>query len=866
MKYFCINSLFALLTFSLVSGNVEMNGELNYEVHLGSPELTFNQVFPQNESELTSLDLNPGIDPEGDYIGELIYSNDGSYLFVSNRMTDNITVFDATNQNLIENIEVGDYPQYMAVTDSLLIVSCAFSDEVYVIGLDDFTVDTVFTLTPGIQPWTVKVHPQGNFAYVACDISNTLEIFRLDSFSHYLTVNEFPIALITYGWGSENGRNFVNFTSFDLTLDGQCIVAGDWEDTLFFYNTTSGNIDSFIPGIPDCPIVRISGDGSRAVAVSLTNPAVLYRIDIANFQKTDSVVLTGHTISMAYDVAVNEDGSKALVGINGNQSALIRFNSSDFVTFSSTYTPFWLGVSPDHSLAISGQYRFSIIDFNSETMLGQYQGNSMNSGSVSPINYQAAGFDPTRHEGIYWYDYTTPSSPSYTGTTVSGEYPEGDAPRRVAITPDGNKAIITNVLSGNATIIDLQNYTIDTIIDMGDRVQNVSITSNSQWALVCTFEGNSVKLIDLTNNQVVADVYTGTRAGVISISPDDQYALVGNISANTVSILSVDGASTYKLGDVYPGTIGVSWAAYGVSSDVEVSPQNNCGLVAVSFDDLVKVIDLSSASIVASLPAGDFPLQIAFDSSGNYAAITNYFSDNITIMEINGDSSSVVGTFSYGESPLRLAYCEYNDQMGIGHYTSKTVVMIDPRTGAYLHTYDYGSYGNLIQVGFDSWGKPIVLTTSDGNNPGHLIRDSIAVVMPATPAYFDFSDFVDKAVVVMPGPDYATVIQYDPVGVQEIVNIPLNCGQLQFRTIHNLNSGEVTIKFNLDYPQYINLNIYDEGGRNIQHLKGGWLNSGDHCFSWDIRNCPQRLICPGNYFILLNSDQGSASAKISLIR
>ncbi|KQC11713.1 MAG: hypothetical protein APR63_04015 [Desulfuromonas sp. SDB] len=866
MKFICIGVISAVIAFSSASENIEVNSDLNFQLHRGSPQLTFTEIFPHYHSELTQMDLNPGIYPEGDYIGELIFSNDGSYLFVSNRMTDNITVFDATTMNLIDNIEVGDYPQYMAATDSLLIVTCAFSDEVYVIGLDNFAVDTVFTLSSGIQPWTVKIHPDGNYAFVACDISNTLEIFRLDSFSHYMTVNEFPIALITYGWGSENGRNFVNFTSFDLTPDGQYILVGDWEDTLFYYNTSSGNIDSFIPGIPDCPILRISGDGSSAVAVSLTNPAVLYRIDIASFQKTDSVVLTSHTISMAYDVAVNEDGSKAFVGINGNQSALIRFNSSDFITFSSTYTPFWLGVSPDHSLAISGQYRFSIIDFNSETMLGQYQGNSMNRGAVSPVDYQAAGFDPTRHEGIYWYDYSNPSSPSYTGTTVSGEYPEGDAPRRVAITPDGNKAIITNVLSDNATIIDLQDYTVDTIINMGDRVQDVAITSNSQWALVCTFEGNSVKVIDLTNNEVVADVYTGTRAGVISISPDDQNAYVGNISANTVSILSVNGSSTYKIGDVYPGTIGVSWAAYGVSSDVEASPHGSCGLVAVSFDDSVKVIDLNSASIVASLPSGDFPLQIAFDSSGNYATVTNYFSDNVTIMEINGDSSSVVGTFGYGESPLRLAYCDYNDQMGIGHYTSKTVVMINPRTGAYLHTYDYGSYGNLIQVDFDRWGKPVVLTTSDGNNPGHLIKDSIAVVLPATPAYFAFNDSVNKAVVAMPGPDYATVIQYDPVGVQEIVNIPLNSGQLQFRTIHNLNSGEVTIRFNLDYPQYIDLNIYDEGGRNIRCLQRGWLNSGDHCFSWNIRNCQEWTICPGNYFIMFNSDQGKASAKISVIR
>ena len=76
-------------------------------------------------------------------------------------------------------------------------------------------------------------------------------------------------------------------------------------------------------------------------------------------------MLTGQTLA-TYDVVTNMDGSKAFLGIGNNSSAIVRFESADYITFTQTYTPFWMGVSADHQYAVSGQYRFSIIDFETD--------------------------------------------------------------------------------------------------------------------------------------------------------------------------------------------------------------------------------------------------------------------------------------------------------------------------------------------------------------------------------------------------------------------------------------------------------------------------------------------------------------------
>lgn len=861
--YFVLSMMISMfLPFSITVGDVDVLGEPEIQCREVTPGTTINDLFTNEAFLYDQFDVDPGIDPEGDYLGWIVFTRDGERVIVTNRLTDNITIFDWASMNVLANVDVGDYPGGLAVTDSHIVVACAFSDEVYIIGLDDYSIDTVFVLPVGQQPWVVRTSPDGSRAYVACDISNTCEIFNLQTYTHEFTIVDFPVALVSYGWNSENGRNGVTFTNFEVTRDGAHLIVGDWEDTLFFYDAMSGAVDDFIVGVPDCPVVGLSGDGSRAVAVSLTNPAVLHQVDLTSHTVTSSVTITGHTISMAYEVAVNFDGSKAYVGVSNNESALARFATSDFVLFSQTYTAYWIGTSPDHSLAISGQYRFSIIDFASETMIGQYQGNTQYRGAVSPVGTRVVGFDPYRHEGVYFYDYANPAAPQYRGTTNSGDEPEGDAPRRIAITPDGTKAIVTNVLSDNITIIDLASYLVDTIIPIGDRVQNVAITADGLYAVICGFNTNSVQILDLATNEIVADVPTNTRSGVVSISPDDHYAYIGNISSNTVSVVELAGAASSEIAEMGCGVIGVVWAAYGVSSDVEINPAGDYVLVAASFDNQVKVIDTVTNTVVASITVGEFPIQIDFDSSGYYATITNAFSDDFSIIHVDGASSSLVGTFAGGDYPMRLAYNAIQDEMGIGHYLAKTLVHVNPRTGGVISTDYYTSYGSLIQVIFDEFGEPIVLTGPITGAAGHLHRGTDVIPLPAAPSYFDYSPIVQKAAVAMPGPDFVTVIEWEGPAVKEVVTIPLT-GSAKIRApAPNPCRDRLTIHMEIPQPRIMSASVYDVIGRKIIDLVHDLPVSGLFDLTWSGRDEMGRRINPGVYQIVITIGSSRWTKKV----
>jgi YVTN family beta-propeller protein len=598
-------------------------------------------------------------------------------------------------------------------------------------------------------------------AYVACDIVDDLIAINLQSLEIEYTIDDFPIFLLTYSWVSTGGRSSFKFTRFKVSGDGNYLIAGNAENEVIYFDAENGSVDYAIDNIPNCKVVGLSGDGNKTIALSDNNGLLTaFQIDNTTFTITGTVEVTGYYLS-TYEVGVNPDGTKAYAGISNNSSAILRFETSDFVTFTQTYTAFWIGTSSDHNFAVSGQNRFSIIDFENEAISDNNWGNSQSFGCVSPAEFYVAGYDPLRYEGIYFYDCTDPYDIEFKGKELSGMPPDGDTPYRIAISPDGTKAVTTNSISHNTTVIDLATYSVDTIISLGESSDAIAISNNSQFAVLGGYDLNTIKIIDLTTMEFVTSVQCGQRPLMVNISPDDQYAYIGNLKGNSVSFVELDGASSNEIIEIPTGTIGLSWVAYGTRSSVELDPTGQFVLVAASFEDQVQVIDIATQQIVANLPVGTFPLKIAFNNTGEYAAVTNYNSNSYSIIHLDGASSSVVGTFTgNGNNPMRLTYNQENDEFGIVNYDSKTVSNVNPETGDVNSTDYYSQFGNPIMIDYDIEGKPLVLCLSS-DVPGYLVRDGVGIELPASPSYFDYCAETHTAVVCMPGPDYVSVIEFD---------------------------------------------------------------------------------------------------------
>jgi YVTN family beta-propeller protein len=828
-------------------------GEPRTVVRVAEPGQTLADIMTR--FDYVKTDVDPGVEPEGDYLDRAVFTPDGGKVVVSNRMTGNITVFDWATMAVETTLAVGSYPAGMAATDHLLVIARPFADSVTIVRLADWAV--VARLPSGAQPWVVRTSPDGTRAYVACDISNSCEVYDLAGLAHVATLADFPCYLVTVSWNSENGRFHADFNGFEVTPDGNHLVVPDTGNFIYWVDTGTGAKVDTVAGIGRCWFVRYSGDSTRLVTARYSTPCVALQLDVAGRAVTDSVVIAGYALS-TIDAAVSADGSRAFLGTGNNTCTLVDFAAGSFTTFSQTYTAFWLGTSPDHSLAISGQYRFSVIDFATGTMRGQHQGNSQSVGAVAPVGTRAVSFDPHRHEGVYFYDYANPT-PVYRGTTSSGGAPEGDAPHRVAVSPDGRRVVATNVLSDNLSIIDPATAAVVAVLPLGDRPQDIAFTSDSRWAVAAGLNGNAVAVVDLADNSATTLAVPGGPATVI-ITPGDSFACVGNIGANTVSVIRLDGAASHVIATIPCGEIGVVWAAYGVWSGLGVSPEGRHLLVAVSFEDLVRVIDTGTWSVVAELAVGDFPLCFAFDSTGEYATVTNYQSGTYSVLHLDGVGSSVVGTFGSGQYPMRVAYNSALDQIGIGNYGARTLTLANPRTGAHISTISYSSYGALVDVAFDAAGLPIVLTGSTGSAPGHVHRGTDRVELPAVPCAFAWNPWAELCAVASPGPDLVPIIKWESSGAHELHTPSARRARVTL-TAPAVARERARLGIVLAGPAHARVRAYDAAGRCVTTILDAPLPAGSHPLDWHAAGLPA-----GSYVIRLTAGADSATRPLTLLR
>ncbi len=840
--------LFVALVMATLSpmGDCDINLE-HYDVSSG---VSVDMLLPAHLLVETTEEIEPGILPEGDYLYDLAWSADGQTVLVANYITKNLSLISQASGTVIADIPTnGLRPGAVATCANYTVTAFPFDD---LVAITDETGTMLGTVSTGEQPWRIVFSPDGETAYIGCDINDECLVIDLSTQTVLQTIENFPFWLQTFGWGSESPRNYITFSTFTVTEDGEYLTVPNGEDAVLFFNTTTGLVDHTV-NVPDANSVALSGDGSKLIVMAATSNVTLYQIDIASFAVTESVTVTGNSPGMTREIAVNQDGTKAYISTSNNTSTLVNFTNQNFTQFTSTYSAFWTGANFDHTLAISGQYRFSVIDFETETMVAQYQGNSQYLGETSPVANLAAGMNPVGHEGLYFYSFTN-SSVNYLGDVLSGSPVEGDAPRRVAISPDGNWAVVSNTLSDNASLIDLNALQTIAVLDIGDRVQNVKFTPDSRYAVICGFNSNSIKIIDTQTATVVANVPTGTRPGVIDINHDGTMACVGNISSNTVSFVELNGAASTEVAEKSCGTIGVTWAGYGVSSGVVISPDGSIVLVCDSFNDNIRLYSMSDYTEIAVIPVGDFPLQAAFNADGSRAMVTCYTDDKVYLLDIDGASSSVLGNWASGDGPLRIAYDQTENKFAVGLIMDDQVRFYSAEDGAYLGMESFPE--GVLQPAFAQNGDLFTLTSSSSSNASRLYRESDFTELPATGCTFDYNNATNRVVIAIPGPDIAYVIQYTTEGIE---TNPISLSNIVSVNPNPVVSNQVTFGFTLAEQTIGELAIFDLTGRKVTEIDSGDFSAGTNSIT-TTTNLPT-----GTYAVKFSAPNTTIIGRFSII-
>ena len=133
---------------------------------------------------------------------------------------------------------------------------------------------------------------------------------------------------------------------------------------------------------------------------------------------------------------------------------------------------------------------------------------------------------------------------------VGTPIPLGDGfhPIAVAITPDGERAIVASGNTHNVAVIDLtQPSSEPVLVKVGVITDSVVITPDGRRALVLSNSDNSIKVLALSQSSVVLEktIIVGDDPQRVAITPDGTRALVSSASNQGVTVLTIGESVEY---------------------------------------------------------------------------------------------------------------------------------------------------------------------------------------------------------------------------------------------------------------------------------------------------------------------------------
>ncbi len=810
--------------------------------------LSFDKERDQNSYEL-------GNSPEGDYIGDIIYSTDGSKIFIPNSYSNNITILNA-DETLSDNISVGSYPLTLAVNNDYAVVPCAMSSDVYIIDLTDNSIAA--TIGVNGEPVTVKI--LGTKAYIGCDIgdlssnlNDECAIIDLSTLTLENTITNFPVKLTSFTYTFNHGRTSYTYNNFEVSEDGAYLIAANWDDKINFYNTTTGAID-FQLDATDPKRVSKSGDGSTVVVIS---PENIYQVDIATHTIIETVNLS-YTVPYPYRGIANQDGTKAFIALSGNQSAFVNFTTSVINTISDTQTPSWILTNSDHSKIVSGGYKFRVLDFETEAILGQFDGLSSNKGGIAPDLSKAIAYSITKFEGVFFYNLSNLNSVTLENYVPTGEAPEGDAPMKIEITPNGQKALIINELSHNISIFDITSRTFTSHIDLDGAPMDIEITSDGNYAVISTaYLQSEIVILDINTGTVVKEITAGSALQKIEISPDNSKAYIRDYHGS-IFVINLAGASSSLETTISCGTSSYSSYGFGINPDIVLTPDGNYLFVGVISSHSMQIIDTKTNTIIKNLIIETSPYYIDFNTTGDKAIVCDLSANKYYLISVDGANSTVIEDFIVnGERPFRLKYNSIKDEMGITVYGNEVndnggqLLTVNPNTGEELSIVEYTSEGtgNTLQVLYDNEGSSIVLTEYK------IIHGEEEYIFPERLKNMAYSPQENVALAISPVNDNLYVVDITLTNIE-------NYAIKQSNFVVEQNSPNparnfTVINYEVREKSDIKLSIYDNTGKLIKQINKGIQNKGNYSFEINVSDLKS-----GVYFYKFSSNKQSHTKKM----
>jgi YVTN family beta-propeller protein len=660
--------------------------------------------------DVTHIDINSP--PEADTPRELAFTPDGGTVAIVNHGTGLIpgmmTFFDVNTRQITHSVEVGLMPNHVAISPDGRYAVCTnvLSHTISVVDVPTRTLIGHVPVT-GTQPFRVAITPDSQRAIVSVTNDAVNSSFSVINLATMTEEYWFPSVSqgVMGGYATpEMGISGALWTQWALTPDGARIVLPDRVGgRVVIYDVATG-APTYLTAAPLATSVDISADGTVAVVGHEGFERKISRVDLVSNTITVLNLPNSDDQLQGQVIRITPDKNYAIAAIV-NSAGFYSLATGARTSVIST------GVVGDIEISYDGQYAFvsnansRVISIATQSLVATIPLAPCVESATSPTQLRAVALNSRFREDIHLYNINGAASFAE-GLTLTGEIPEGDAPRSVAVSPDGRTLVTGNVTSRNVTIVDVPTRTPVAYIDTGDRVLDVAITPDGRYAVSCNTDANTVSVIDLLTHTRVAHLNVAERPSEVRISPDGTRAYVLSVAGtDRVHFINLNGAASSVVGSTLAGQTGnAQYPAYSDTSGIELSPDGSIIAVCVSFEDKVRLIDAGTGAIIADVEVGavpgaspmEFPMRCAFSPDGSRLYVSMGFGNSVAVVAINGAQSTQIANIPTNPYPYTFAVDPSGQYVYVGTcVTNPGVQVIDAATNTLVSTIPLGAIKSL---------------------------------------------------------------------------------------------------------------------------------------------------------------------------
>jgi YVTN family beta-propeller protein len=255
----------------------------------------------------------------------------------------------------------------------------------------------------------------------------------------------------------------------------------------------------------------------------------------------------------------------------------------------------------------------------------------------------------------------------------------GDRPDRVAFTPDGSTAYISNRTGNTVSVLSLESNTVVATIPVGSLPQGVVVTPDGSRVFVANRNSNAISIINTATNSVVGSIAVAGGPSGLALSPDGSQLYATQMSAGQVTAID-----TATLAPVASVAVGAGPIDLAVSADGAYAFTTNA-LAATS-----SVLALPALSVVATVPVGADPYGL--DATGRGSGVRAYVANSAvgadTVSEIGVGASGwgVLRTIPVPGRPASAALSADGDRLYVTQFAAGSVAAVNTSNGAISST------------------------------------------------------------------------------------------------------------------------------------------------------------------------------------